>query len=103
MLRDIKSIDPEVKLFFAPWSQPAWMKENALDGRLHGGTIQPRYYETYAEYIVKAMKAIQKEGLRPYRLSLQKWVRLRRRRNFHRAKSICRAYDERLFASVVIQ
>ncbi|KDN44245.1 glycoside hydrolase family 30 protein [Tilletiaria anomala UBC 951] len=73
-LQDITTVsNGRVKHFFAPWSQPAWMKTGQSNGPngLHGGTIQPQYYSLYAKYLTKILMALGEMGIQAYRLSLQ--------------------------------
>lgn len=59
----------KLRLFASPWSPPAFMKENGT--RLHGGKLLVRYYETYAEYIVKFLMAYRAEGIDIWALTPQ--------------------------------
>ncbi len=72
-LQDIRKVNKDVKHFFAPWSQPAWMKINQLNGQLglHGGNLNPQYYQVYAQYLRKSVQALDDIGIPTYRLSLQ--------------------------------
>jgi glucosylceramidase len=51
----------KLTLFCSPWSPPAWMKTN--NGMLHGGKLKPENYQTWADYMVKFIKAYEKEGI----------------------------------------
>ncbi|HLK30705.1 MAG TPA: glycoside hydrolase family 30 protein [Puia sp.] len=51
----------KLTLFCSPWSPPAWMKTN--NDILHGGKLKPEYYQTWANYYVKFMKAYDAEGI----------------------------------------
>ena len=72
-LQDIATVNPDVKHFFAPWSQPAWMKQNQKNGEtgLHGGILNPEYYDTYVQYLTKTMQALEAINISTFRLSLQ--------------------------------
>lgn len=68
--RDRKYILPMVKkcqtygdihFLMAPWSPPAWMKDNKEMN--HGGHLLPAYRQLWADYYVKFMKAYQEEGI----------------------------------------
>jgi len=48
-------------IFASPWSPPAWMKSN--NDMLHGGTLLPEYYESWAHYYACFFKAYEKEGI----------------------------------------
>lgn len=60
LLKEIKSINPSIKLMATPWSAPVWMKDN---GRSIGGSLQSNYYDVYARYIIKYIQAMQAQGL----------------------------------------
>ena len=49
------------RFFASCWSMPAFMKTN--NDRLHGGKLKLEYYELYAEYIYKFLKAYKDEGI----------------------------------------
>jgi glucosylceramidase len=48
-------------LFVSPWSPPAWMKSN--NDMLHGGKLKPEFYDAWAKYYVRFMKAYENEGI----------------------------------------
>jgi glucosylceramidase len=56
-------------LFASPWSPPAWMKDN--DDMLHGGKLKPEYYDSWANYYVKFIKAYEKNGVPIWGLTVQ--------------------------------
>ncbi len=60
VLKEILEINPEIKIMASPWSPPAWMKTN---NETKGGSLKPEYYDTYAEYFVKYVQGMQKEGI----------------------------------------
>ena len=51
----------KMNLFSSPWSPPAFMKDN--NDMLHGGTLKPKFYQAWANYYAKFIKAYQKEGI----------------------------------------
>ena len=59
----------DLKLFASPWSPPAWMKTNHT--MLHGGKLIPEYDQTWADYIVKFVKAYEDEGIPIWGLTVQ--------------------------------
>jgi glucosylceramidase len=61
VLKQILTINPNIKLMSSPWSAPAWMKSN---NSLIGGSLKPEYYAAYAQYFVKYIQAMQKEGIK---------------------------------------
>lgn len=60
ILKEIIAINPEIKLMGTPWSPPAWMKTN---GSLKGGQLKKEFYSVYAQYFVKYIKEMQKQGI----------------------------------------
>ncbi|MEI6888933.1 MAG: glycoside hydrolase family 30 protein [Bacteroidales bacterium] len=56
-------------LFASPWSPPAWMKDNK--DMLHGGKLKPAYYQSWADYFVKFIRAYQAEGIPVWGISVQ--------------------------------
>ncbi|HEX7754806.1 MAG TPA: glycoside hydrolase family 30 beta sandwich domain-containing protein [Niabella sp.] len=61
VLKDILAINPAIKIIAAPWSAPAWMKDN---NSTKGGSLKPEYYGSYATYFVKYIREMQAEGIR---------------------------------------
>ncbi|MCX8524750.1 glucosylceramidase [Chryseobacterium formosus] len=60
MLKEILAVNPKIKIIAAPWSPPVWMKDN---GKSIGGSLKPEFYDTYANYFVKYIQGMQKEGI----------------------------------------
>lgn len=60
VLKEILEIAPDIKLMGSPWSPPAWTKDNK-DTR--GGSLLKEYYPVYANYLVKYVKAMAKNGI----------------------------------------
>ncbi len=58
-----------IKIFASPWSPPAWMKTN--NDMLHGGKLKPEYFQTWADYFVKYIKAYQSAGIPIWGLTVQ--------------------------------
>ena len=56
-------------LFASPWSPPAWMKSN--NSMLHGGKLKPEYYDAWANYYVKFIKAYESEGIPIWGMTVQ--------------------------------
>lgn len=59
----------DFSLFVSPWSPPAWMKSN--NNMLHGGSLKPEYYDAWANYFVKFIKAYESEGIPIWGLTVQ--------------------------------
>lgn len=60
VFKDILAIAPELGIMGSPWTAPAWMKTNQ---DLHGGSLQPEWYDAYAQYFVKYVKAYGQHGI----------------------------------------
>src|SRR5437763_1414025 len=56
-------------IFASPWSPPAFMKEN--NDMLHGGKLKPEFYQAWADYYAKFIKAYQKEGIPIWGITMQ--------------------------------
>ncbi|PCH69970.1 MAG: glycosyl hydrolase [Bacteroidales bacterium] len=60
----------ESMLFYAsPWSPPAFMKDNK--NMLQGGKLLSEYYNTWARYYAKFIKAYEKEGIPVWGITIQ--------------------------------
>ena len=60
LLKEILAISPRIKIIATPWSAPVWMKDN---GSFVGGSLQTKYYNVYAQYFVKYILQMQREGI----------------------------------------
>ena len=60
ILKEILAINPELKVMSSPWSAPAWMKTNNSP---KGGSLKYEYYSTYADYLVRYVQEMSKEGI----------------------------------------
>lgn len=56
-------------IFASPWSPPAFMKDNK--DMLHGGKLLPEYYQSWALYYTKFIKAYEKEGIPIWGITIQ--------------------------------
>jgi glucosylceramidase len=60
LLKQILSINPNIKILATPWSPPVWMKDNASS---IGGSLQAQYYDVYGRYFVKYIQQMQAKGI----------------------------------------
>lgn len=60
VLKEILTINPNIKILGSPWSPPTWMKTNGL---AKGGSLKPEYYSAYAKYLVKYIQEMKAEGI----------------------------------------
>jgi glucosylceramidase len=59
----------KLQLYASPWSPPAWMKDNG--NMLQGGKLKKEYYQTWANYFTRFVKAYEKEGIPVWGLTIQ--------------------------------
>ena len=67
ILKEILAINPTMKIMGTPWTAPRWMKVENLENlkpknSWTSGQLNPKYYQDYAEYFVKWVKASEKEA-----------------------------------------
>jgi len=60
LLKEILTINPNIKILGSPWSPPAWMKDNHSTV---GGSLLPQYYKVYANYFVKYIGSMKAQGI----------------------------------------
>jgi glucosylceramidase len=59
----------KLKIFASPWSPPAFMKDN--HDMLHGGKLKPEFYQSWANYYARFIKAYHSEGIPIWGVSIQ--------------------------------
>ena len=62
-------IGKEASFYISPWSPPAFMKDN--NNRLQGGKLLPEFNQSWANYYVKYINALQREGIPVWGLTIQ--------------------------------
>jgi glucosylceramidase len=67
--RAIDEAGGELLLYASPWSPPAFMKSN--NDMLQGGKLRPEYYESWALYYAKFIKAYESEGMPIWGITIQ--------------------------------
>ncbi len=60
VMKEILTINPSIKILGSPWSAPTWMKTN---GETKKGFLKKECYGVYANYFVKYIEAMKKEGI----------------------------------------
>jgi|SRR5665213_2606708 len=65
----MEAADGKLHLFISPWSPPAWMKTN--NDMLHGGKLKPEFDQSWANYYVKYIQALEKDGVTVWGLTVQ--------------------------------
>jgi glucosylceramidase len=68
ILKQILSINPDIKILGSPWSPPTWMKTN---NDTRGGSLKPEWYNAYAKYFVKYIQGMKTEGIRIDAITIQ--------------------------------
>ncbi len=68
VLKQILTLNPDIKIMGSPWSAPAWMKDN---GSPKGGSLKLEYYTVYANYLVKYIQGMKNEGVTIDAITLQ--------------------------------
>ena len=65
----IQAAGGKLTLYASPWSPPAFMKTN--NNMLHGGKLKPEYYQSWALYYTKFIKAYENEGIPVWGITIQ--------------------------------
>jgi glucosylceramidase len=60
VLKEVLKISPKIQILASPWSAPSWMKTNDAP---KGGSLKPELYPVYAQYLVRYLEAMQREGV----------------------------------------
>lgn len=65
----IETAGGRLTMYVSPWSPPAFMKTN--NSMLQGGKLKPEFYQSWANYYAKFIKAYEKEGIPIWGLTIQ--------------------------------
>ena len=65
----IEAAGGKLTMYASPWSPPAFMKTN--NNMLQGGKLSPEYYQSWANYYAKFIKAYEAEGIPIWGLTIQ--------------------------------
>ena len=76
VLKEILKLQPELKILASPWTCPRWMKVDNLQSlkpfdSWTDGQLNPRYYQDYATYFVRWIRAFQEAGIPIYSVTVQ--------------------------------
>ena len=76
ILKEIREINPTLKIMGSPWTPPRWMKVNNLEelgphDEWTGGHLDPRLYSDYAVYFRKWIEALADYGIRIHSITPQ--------------------------------
>jgi glucosylceramidase len=69
MLKKVLKKIPDLNILISPWSPPGWMKDNAQMN--HGGVLKKDMLGFWAQYYVRFIQALQREGIQPWGVSVQ--------------------------------
>ena len=58
-----------INIFASPWSPPAFMKSN--NDMLHGGKLKSEFYQSWANYFTRFIKAYEREGVPIWGITIQ--------------------------------
>jgi glucosylceramidase len=67
--RAIAATGRGLTVYGSPWSPPAFMKTN--NDMLHGGKLKPEFYQSWANYYTKFIKAYEAEGIPIWGITIQ--------------------------------
>ncbi|MEZ5069561.1 MAG: glycoside hydrolase family 30 beta sandwich domain-containing protein [Bacteroidales bacterium] len=68
VMKEILAIQPDIEIMASPWSAPAWMKE---EFNVRGGHLRKDCYATYADYFVRYIREMAREGIPISALTIQ--------------------------------
>ncbi|MBU1093992.1 MAG: glucosylceramidase [Firmicutes bacterium] len=70
LIKDSEKVAKQpIKILGSPWTPPFWMKDN--QSPIRGGKLLPKYYQTWADYFVKFIKAYEAKGIDVFTVSVQ--------------------------------
>lgn len=68
-IKAAQQVSGGLKFFASPWSPPAFMKDN--NNMLQGGKLKPEYFDSWALYYTKFIKAYEQEGIPVWGITVQ--------------------------------
>ena len=68
VMKEILSINPDIKVMASPWSAPTWMKTN---NNVQGGELKKEHYQVYANYLTKYILAMAEKGINISAITIQ--------------------------------
>ncbi|MFC3748251.1 glycoside hydrolase family 30 beta sandwich domain-containing protein [Paenibacillus sp. GCM10012306] len=72
MVKQARTVNPQIKVMAAAWSPPGWMKKGQfpnVSNPMNTGYLDPQYYGAYANYLVKFIQAYNNQGIPIYAIS----------------------------------
>lgn len=67
-LRQVRTINPSMRIFASPWSAPGWMKTS---DSMTKGSLAPQYHDVFARYLVRTLSSFKAAGAPIYALTIQ--------------------------------
>ena len=72
LTKQAMQINPDIKLFLAPWTAPLWMKTKyEWDTATAMTKLRRDCYDVYADYLVKCIQGYEEQGVPVYAFSVQ--------------------------------
>jgi len=76
VLKEMYKVNPNVRIIASPWSCPRWMKRRSVSDQSDyyswtSGSLKPECYQDYAQYFVKWIQAMEKEGFNIHAVTVQ--------------------------------
>lgn len=68
LLKEVRALNPQLKVLATPWSVPGWMKTSQS---MIQGALLPSAYQPLANYFVKFIKAYEQAGVPIYAVTMQ--------------------------------
>lgn len=68
VIKAAMAVNPRLSVMVSPWSAPAWMKTSRS---LIGGTLDPAFFDVYAQYLVRFVEAYTAQGVNIDTLTVQ--------------------------------
>lgn len=68
-IQEALKINPDISFLASPWSPPAFMKSNGEMN--HGGKLLEKYYDAWAEIMVRYLLAYREKGIEIQRITVQ--------------------------------
>jgi O-glycosyl hydrolase len=69
LIKQATAVAGELMMYVSPWSPPAFMKTNG--SMLQGGKLKREFYQSWANYYAKFIKAYEKEGIPIWGMTIQ--------------------------------
>ncbi|KAH9920959.1 glycoside hydrolase superfamily [Fomitopsis serialis] len=68
VIKDVMSINGDLKVHVTPWSPPGWMKDG---GSMNGGKFYTSLSDVFANYLLKSLQGFKSKGITPWAIGIQ--------------------------------